>query len=277
MFAAKPRMYGTIGPARNPMGMRNPDLSGQIMLIVRIVGVSKAAAPENVDMTFSTRSLDLGEPAKTKKNDTYSVRAKVVEDLQKLAAWDATRSKAEEFVALASKDGWEPAVARFNDLYGKQAKEDPNDPNVFMLSPLAGLRRISDAQLQTIARQAVGSRIGAMVFDQTDLEKRLVDQLFALVPPDESSAPDLPKVVEFKPGQCFYAVKSLSARWLDQQQYEQRKPILLQREDSMQMQTLAVTHFNPANILKRMNFRFVQETPADKDKGKTEQKTKGAT
>jgi hypothetical protein len=277
MFATKPRLYGTIGPARNPMGMRSPDLSGQVMLIARIAGVSKAAEPENPDVTFSTKTVDLGQPPKSKKQDVYSVKAKVTEDLQKLAAWDTTRAKAEEFVALASKDGWEPAISKFNDLYGKQAKEDPNDPNVFRLDPLAGLRRIPNVQLQIIAAQGTGSPMGTTMLDQAEVEKRLVDQLFALVPPDATSAPNMPQVLEFKPGQCFYAVKSLSARWLDQQQYERRKPMLLQREDAVQMQSLAIVHFNPGNILKRTNFRFAQETPAEKDKDKAGQKSKDAT
>jgi len=53
--------------------------------------------------------------------------------MQSLAAWDTTKARTQEFVTLATQEGWDPASAKFNDLYGKQAKEEPNDPNVFKL------------------------------------------------------------------------------------------------------------------------------------------------
>jgi hypothetical protein len=254
IFAQHPRMFTTIGPASDPMGVMGSDLSGQIMLVAKIVGVSKAAEPENLDVSFSTKTLDPGDtPAK--KDNTYSVREKVTQDLQKVAAWDTTRSKAEEFVALASKEGWDPAIAKFNDLYGKQAKEEPNDPNVFKLDRLNDLQRISNAQLQVVATQTLGNPAAAVIANQTRVEKQLVDQFYSLVPANADSAPTMPQVLEFKPGQSFYAVKSVSVKWLNQQQYDSMKGMLLQQEDYIQTQNLAVVHLNPANILKRMNFR----------------------
>jgi hypothetical protein len=277
LFAAKPRMYATIGPIRNSAAMRSDDLSGQIMMVARIVGANKAGEPENLDVTYSTKTLDLGEPAKAKKDQTYSVKQQVTKDLQMLAAWDATRAKAEEFVALASKEGWEPASAKFNDLYGKQAKEAPNDPNVFSLTPMTTLRRMPSVELQTIAVQAAGSPVGLTDVYRAEVEKRRIDLLFSLVPPDATSAPNMPQVVEFKPGQSFYAIKSISAHWLSQQQYDLGKATLLQWEDNAQMQGLAVAHFNPGNILKRTNFRYAKamEPKTEAEPGATKQKSKG--
>lgn len=254
MFAQHPRMFTTIGPVSDPVGAMSSDLSGQIMLVARITGVHKVAEPENLGVVFSTKTLDLGDtPAK--KDNTYSVREKATQDVQTLAAWDTTRSKAEEFVALASKDGWDPAIAKFNELYGKQAKEEPNDPNVFKLDRLNDLQRISNAQLQVVATQTVGNPAAAVIANETRVEKQLVDQFYSLIPANADSAPKMPQVLEFKPGQSFYAVKSVSARWLNQQQYESMKGMLLQQEDYIQTQNLAVVHFNPANILKRMKFK----------------------
>jgi hypothetical protein len=259
MFAQPARMHTTIGPASDPMGAANPDLSGQIMLVARIIGVQKAETPQNLDVIFSTKTIDLGD-ATPHKDNVFSVREKVMQDAQKVAAWDTTRSKAQEFVALASKEGWEPAIAKFNALYGKQAKEDPNDPNVFKIDRLNDLQRISNAQVQIVAAQTVGNPAAAMIADQTRVEKQLADQFFSLVPANVDSAPNMPQAMEFKPSQSFYAVKDASVRWLNQQQYESMKGMLLQQEDYVQMQNLAVVHFNPANILKRMNYRAVDQT-----------------
>jgi hypothetical protein len=266
MFAPSARMYFTLGPASDPMSRTNLDLAGQIMMVARIVGVSKAAEPENLDMRFSTRTLDLGEAAEP--NDaTYSVREKVTEDLQQLAAWDTTRSRAEELVALASQEGWDPAVAKFNDLYGKQAKKDPNDPNIFKLDTLNGLQRMSDAQLQVIAAQVASNPASATVLDEARVEQRFIDRLYSLVPADADSAPGMPQVLEFKPNQSAYALKSVSVKRLTLQQYEKMKGTMLQQEDYTQSQSLAVVHFNPANILKRMNFSLTQESSQATDKG----------
>jgi hypothetical protein len=135
----------------------SPDLSGQVMMVVKITGIAKAAEPENLNVTFGAQTIDVGDKSAKKKDDIYAVREKVTDDVRSLAAWDATRSRADEFVALAQKEGWEPAIAKFNDLYGKQAKEDPNDPNVFKLDNLNGLQRISNAQLQVVATQTLGN------------------------------------------------------------------------------------------------------------------------
>jgi hypothetical protein len=265
MFAQAPRMHTTIGPARDPMLAMSPDLSGQIMMVVKITGVARAAEPENLNVTFGAQTIDVGDPSAKKKDDIYSVREKVTQDVRNLAAWDTTKSKAEEFVALAQKEGWDPAVARFNDLYGKQAKEDPNDPNVFQLDQMNGLQRISDAQLAVIATQTIGNPAAATVANETQAEKQLVDKFYSRVPANANSAPNMPQILEFKPGQCFYAIKSLSAKWLNQQRYDSMKGMLLQQEDFIQTQNLAVVHFNPANILKRMNYRPARppEEPAN--------------
>ncbi len=276
MFAQPPRMHTTIGPASDPMVTMSPDLSGQIMMVVRISGVSKAAEPESLDVAFSTRMIDIGDKS-AKKKDEYSVREKVTEDVQKLAAWDTTQGKAQEFLALAQKEGWEPAVAKFNDLYGKQAKEDPNDPNVFKLDRLNDLQRISNAQLQVVATQTIGNPAAAVIANETQVEKQLTDRFYSLVPANADSAPNMPQVLEFKPSQSFYAIKSVSVKWLNQQQYESMKGMLLQQEDFMQTQNLAVVHFNPANILKRMNYRPAQPVEDTAKKEDTaEQKSKDA-
>ena len=275
MFAQTARTHATIGPASDPMVTMSPDLSGQIMLVARISGVSKASEPENYSVTFSTRTLNLGDTS-AKKKDEHSVREKVTQDVQKLAAWDAAKGKAQEFVALAQKEGWDPAIAKFNDLYGGQAKEDPNDPNVFKLDRLNDLQRISNVQLQVVATQTIGNPAAATIASETRVEKQLVDRFYSLVPDNADTAPNLPQVIEFKPSQSFYAVKNITVRWLNQQQYESMKGMLLQQEDFMQTQNLAAVHFNPANILKRMNFRLARPEESAQKADAAEKKSKDA-
>ena len=230
------------------------------MMVARIVGVQKAGEPENLDVMFSTRTLELGQSVEP-KDEIYSVREKVIEDLQKLAAWDTTRARAEEFVVLASQEDWDPAIAKFNELYGKQAKQDPNDPNVFKLDYLAGVQRVSLAQVQTIAAETHGVAARAAILRRVQIQRQLVDRLYSLVPVDTESAPRMPQILEFKASQSFYVLKNVSVRRLDRQQYEKAKGRLLMRADNIQTQSVAAAHFNPANILKRMYFRSAEGVP----------------
>lgn len=259
-------MYRSIGPAQDPAAATASDVSGQIMALVRVVEARPAGPPEGLDTTFSTRTLGLGEVA-DEENDLYSVREQVIENVRMQAAWDTTRSKTAEFAALASENGWEQAVDEFNKLYGEQAKADPNDPNAFSLDQLVGVQRISSEQLTAIEAQAANNPAAAAFVERLANERRFVDRLFALVPPDSNSLPEAPVVLEFPPDQSVYCLKSVSIQRLTQDRFRQMKGMLLRREQYTASQNLAMVHFTPENILERMQFEFIEESvmPAQDD------------
>jgi hypothetical protein len=275
MFAQPPRLYASIGPAQDPMATMAPDFGDGVVALMRVTQARKAAEPENPGVTFSTRALSLGETSDDEET-TFSVREKVLEDWRKLAAWDTTKSRAQEFVDLASKDGWDRAVAAFNERYGEQAKADPNDPNVFTVQQEIGLQRISSDQLQVLAARTTGSPVAEDILNEAKAERQFIDRLYALVPPDAETPAKLPDILEFKPTQSVYCLKDVSVQRLTQQQYQAMKGMLLRQEEYRQSQSLAAVHFNPANILKRTRFEPVteaQEQPADQDQQEAEETT----
>lgn len=266
-------IYASVGPARDPMLATVPDLSGQIMMIARVVDVQKAAAPGNLDVAFSTRTVAL-DGAADARSQSFSAREEVIKDLRKLAAWDITKGKAEEFLAAAQKDGWDKAVAQFNQVYGAKAKAEPNDPNVFKLDRFNGMQRIRNEDLQVLAAQVANNPVGQLVLNEARVEGQLADQLYALAPADRDAPPQTPKIVEFKPNQSYYCLKSLAREYLSREEFQKMKGMILLREEHNQVQSLAAVHLNPANILKRMNFKFARQAdqPAE---DKTGQKSKG--
>lgn len=262
MSVPEVQRFRSIGPVRDLSAASGPNLSDQIMALVRIVAIEPTAPPENLDVTYSKRTLRVGDAAPD-DHSIDSVREKVVEDLRKLAAWNTTKTRAQEFVALAVENGWDDAVAEYNDLYGEQAKEDPNDPNVFELQYLTGLQRFSAEQLQVIATQAAANPAAPEYLRQLKIERRFVDRLHSLIPPDNDELADVPLVMEFKPDQSYYCLRSLSIQRVNQEQFESIRPMLLSREEHAESQSLATVHLNPDNILKRMDFRFAEQiTPA---------------
>jgi hypothetical protein len=289
----KPRMYENIGPAR--------DILGRIVAIVRVIDTEKASEPESINQTFDVSKSSFettddqtnqgdpnGPPEKDlETQDVYSVKEKVTEDLKRLAAMDATKKKAEEFIALVVKDGWESTIEKFNELYGQQGRQDESDPNElsdpnainafdesFKLENSTNLQRISRETIGRLTVQSEGNP-GAPLFvneaqkwlsvNDAKIEGQFIGRLYSLVPPDSNSVDALPLIMEFKPDMSYYCLKEIRVRRVVREEYEQMKPIQVYREEYLQFQSLAAVHFGPENILKRTNFRWVdeEEQPAD--------------
>ena len=271
LYMQRPRMYESIGPAKDVLG-ETKNASGQIMALVRLIDVQKAREPESIDVSFSTRTLEL-EPAKQPENKSiHSVRDKVIEDLKRLAVLDATKNKAQEFIGLAAKDGWDIAIKKFNELYGKESggknnSPDVNDPNVFRLEGRKNLRRIPSSRLEILAAQTAGNPVARLILDEARAEGQFIDQLYLLVPQDSNTVKSgySGLVLEFKPNLSFYCLKNVSVRRLSQEEYQTIKARRVNREEEVQSQSLAAVHFNPDNILKRMNFRPAKGKPRTVD------------
>ena len=242
--------------------------AGGIMAMVRVIDAQKAAEPESIDQTYSTSSIKFDPNEEKAGENIYSVKEKVTEDLKKLAVLDATKSKAEEFVAMAKKDGWASTINKFEKLYGQLQQRDQNDPNAFRLQNYPDMRRISRANLETVSLQGQGDPMTSFYLNESKVNKQFVDQLYSLVPPDNDTAGTLPLVMEFMPDLSFYVVKSISVKRLFKEDFDKMKATRLFREDYNQSQSLAVIHFNPENILKRMNFKPAksEEETADPNK-----------
>ncbi len=262
--AVEPQMYEMMGPLENPMAMQSADMSNYIMAAARIVSAEPAAAPESLDTTYSIKTLRVGNLTSDQEDETYSVREKVAEDVKILAAWETTKNKAQEFVELAAKDGWEDATKKFNELYGPQATSDPNDPNVFDSQNLYGRRRISTDRLDLMATQFDSFPGSAELIRQRKIDARFTARLFDQAP-ETPRAAQSPKVMEFKPEQSFYCIKNITVNPLNQQQFTNMKGRLLSIQSHTETQSLAAVHLNPQNIIKRMNFKWSPKVLKDNE------------
>ena len=276
----RPKMYENMGTIRT---IENE--AAQIVAIMRVIAAERAVEPEGIDQAFSTKTLALEQAqdqvsrddpnlAPDANSDTpkiYSIREKVIEGLKKLAAMDTTKSKAEEFIDLVATDpnyGWDIANRKFNELYGQQAKADPNDPDIFELQYLTNRQRISAKTIETLATQAAGKPATRLFVneaqqwlsvDEANVERQFIDRLYSLVPQDSNSIETTPLIMEFRPTMSYYVIKNVSVRRVDQAQYARIKPLQVYREEHTQSQSLAAVYFNPEGIVKRLDFRLLDE------------------
>jgi hypothetical protein len=268
---SKPVMYGNIGPVT--------DIRGRIMAIVRVIDAQKASEPESIEQSFSTRTLEFAPEQDLQTEDVYSVKAKVVDDLKRLAAMDVAKKRAEDFIALASKEGWESTIEKFNTLYGQNDAPGESEPNTaqdidnpFKLESLTDIKRISREAIGRLALQSRGNP-GSTWFvnevkkwlsvGEAKVQRQFIDQIYALVPQDSNSVVSLPRPLEFKPDMSCYCIKEIRIRRVVREEYEQLKPLKVYSQDHIQSQSLAAVHFNPENILKRMGFRWAESRQAE--------------
>ena len=89
--------------------------------------------------------------------------------------------------------------------------------------------------------------------------KILNDRLYDLIGEGKNAANDINTVMEFKPAAGFYVVKDVTKTELTIEEYLKNKPYMAFEIDSAQGAALAIIHFAPENITKRMNFEPVRD------------------
>ena len=99
---------------------------------------------------------------------------------------------------------------------------------------------------------------------------RLINKLYALLPEGAVTAQKLQKIVEFKPQCSYYVVQSISRHPVSYTEYAANKVPMSFSEEFIQSQSLALTHFIPENLIKRMNYRPKRPKEPSEPNSKTE-------
>lgn len=262
-----PKIYETIGPVFDPMT--------QLAALIRVVDVKDAVVPAGFGFTFSVAKVNLEQPDAGADEQVYSTRQKVVEDLNIIAAMQSAKEKADEFLTLAQEEGWDKAVDEFNRQY---PPDGPDEPNNFGSTSWTDLKQPSpdiDAAIVARNRGTVG---GHLAIGAHNRDKMILDTLFSIVPFQQSTPPQLPVTVEVIPDHSYYCVKSLSINRVDRDEYDRTKTLVAYQHDRLEGLSLSIVHFNPENILERMNFRLITKPkqPAEPNEPEAEnQKTPG--
>ncbi len=251
---SKPRMYETIGPLTD-LRAQYSGYSGKITALVRATAAQKARVPDSVDYTSSIATIKLDKAES--EQDRYSVKEKVINDLKKLATVDTTRKKARQFIKYADANGWAGAVDEFNKSYAPGEPNAAGGRQATLRLMNTALTRISDIDLQTVTVRNEGDPMARTFINRRTLESRLTEKLYSLLPPDSNSLETVPTIIEFAPGMSFYCIKNLNIERLYRRDYDRIRAQLAYAEDFRRSQVLAAVHYNPENILKRMNFRLV--------------------
>jgi hypothetical protein len=255
-----PRLYENIGPLRDVYEMTE-GYSGKNMMLVRIIEAEKAAEPASINEKINNRNVRFDWKGEAK--DINTVKELVIDDLKRLAAMDKTGEKAGQFAQMAARDGWDTAIDKFNELYGDQTgKKDANTitkKGPFRLITRTGFRKVPEEVLFTYDIRRQGDPMARNIINRMKVEGILIDKLCSVLPDDANSLASAGAVVEIKPVMGYYCLKDLVVHLLYEGQYERIKARLIINNKFADAQSLAAVHYNPKNIMKRMNFSLVKE------------------
>ena len=150
----------------------------------------------------------------------------------------------------------------------KSAEDGSKNLKTFEIQHLDGVTRISQADIE-LTRLHIAYVPGMeKALNQSIIYSLMIDAFYSHLKDNQTEANDVPLVIDFKPKLDCYAVKSLRRNPATTQDYEQSRQQTAFREDYMQSQSMALEHFMPDNIIKRLNFKPAYEPnkPAEKTK-----------
>jgi hypothetical protein len=256
-----PLLYENIGPLKDGREVML-GYSGRNMMLARVIEAEKAAEPQSINEKINKQTVVFGEQPTIEENES-SVRDIVVEDLKRFAARYIARTRSREFIREANETGWDAAIEKFNDLYRKTVAKAENDANAvqkpFSLQSRTGRRRISEAQLAALASRYKGDPMGRNLLERAKDERIFMNELYALVPEDANTLAGPGAIMEYKPEMSYYCVKNITIHRLSEDEFDRIKAASAVDEESRKMQALAAVYYNPANIVKRMNFSVIKE------------------
>ncbi len=252
----RPRMYENIGPINN--------FFDKTMALLRVIHAEKPTEPTDINYISDKTGLEFLEKSQDEDTQkTQPLKELVEEDLKKLKAMATARSVAEQFLKLAQAGDWDEVIEEFNNRYAPKDKQKDLTQQTIKLQNFTELRRISNQNIAVTRLNNDDSAAARSSLHQHIKSQNLIDRFFALLPEGKTSPEKLPLIMELKSQTSFYVIKNISRKLTSREEYEREKIISAYREDTGQSQSLAVIHFTPENIIKRMKFRWAGAKQSD--------------
>ncbi|MFZ9023837.1 MAG: hypothetical protein ACO3BO_03730 [Anaerohalosphaeraceae bacterium] len=249
------RVWENLGPLSGGYYSEEDSKFYRLMALVRVVGVKEAAVPVDVNTTFDTRGIVLGEPT-AEEDTTFSLAEQVKEDIRLLAAMDAAKARANELTRRINGQDWDEAIADYNSEYtadGQQIKLDGVQQQL----------RISQAEVAMAKQIMLQSPASAQYLLQRIISSMLTDRLYALLPEDAETTGPIKTVLAFEPQTACYVVKEVVRQPATTADYLDNKAQTALQLSVTEAAGLALVHFGPENILERMAYEPKRQEEAD--------------
>ena len=248
---AKPKMWLTLGPMKDRF-----DQYGSSSALVRVVKVEKEFEPQDLTLTYNKAdaSVSKDKPAE----QLFVLKDVVARDVKRLKAVALAKARADEFAASIGDQAWDKAIEAYNTKYIKA-----DDPGAFTqrlrMDRLSERARSADSDIRRMAALVQGEPSMQRFYkDMVQTNQQLI-VFNSLLPADKTEADNLKTVVEFKPAAQWLVVKKIARTQPTKDEYRKSKAAAAYQIDAMQSDGLALIHFDPDNLRKRMQFVRTKE------------------
>ncbi len=252
---AVPKMYVTFGPLANTMN--------DIMAIVRVVEAADSAVPADIGFSYQKNLPEILESS-GKQDKTFVLKDVVAKDCKKIQGLKVAEQTAKEFLETVKKQSWDAALEKINASYGKKTGSEPNK-KTFAIQTWNDRSRVSQMDIEVTKMKASGLPGLTNLVNQSVIYGKLMDTFYRRYEDMQTKNEKPPIIINFEPQFSCYAVKSLTCTFGTIENYEKLRQQLAFQQDYIDSQSMAIEHFMPDNILKRLNLRPAREPnkPAD--------------
>lgn len=261
------RVWENIGPLSGGYYSEEDSKFYRLMALVRVVGIKEAAAADDVNTTFDTKGIVIGEQA-TEDAASFSLAEQVKNDIRLLAAMDAAKVRTDELAGQISGQGWEAVIKDYNSKYAKDAEpaaeEDAANSQRIELGSVQQQLRISHAEIELAKRIMLENPAAAQYLGQRIISSMLTDRLYALLPEGAETTGKIQTILAFEPQATCYVVKEVIRQPATIADYLDNKAQTALQLNATESAGLALIHFGPENILERMAYQPQrQDEPED--------------
>jgi hypothetical protein len=253
---AKPKMYVSIGPLANR--------TGTIMAMARVIETAGSAVLADINFSYKKNLPPPLTEDRQEEPNVFNLKETITQDCRKLAAFETARLEANKFIEFAKGQDWEKAIEKFNSLY--PPTDSSKGLKTFEIQHMDTTARIPRASIELIKLHTAYIPGTEQALNKSIVRGLMIDAFYSHLKDNQIEANDVPLVIEFKPQLDCYAVKSLRRNPATLRDYEQTKQRTAFMEDYRLSQSMALEHFMPENIFKRLNFKSTYEPnkPAEK-------------
>jgi hypothetical protein len=255
-----PRIWETIGPMKGYHYSETANKAAYVTVICRVIDVKPASEPEMIDLTYNTAGIAFDDVKADQK--VFDLKKQIVEDLQKQAAMETAKARADEFKQMVAKSNWDAAIKEYSTKY---APADPNNVDAGKFKEL----KLETFNQQVIAGQSDIEMMHRIMLDDPSRAKMVREQIiknsrnkvfFAFLG-EKNETGVISEIFEYKPDMAYYVVKDVTLKSATMEDYLKSKGFAAMRATLTDASAMSLIHFNPTGIQKRLNY-----TPLNREK-----------
>jgi hypothetical protein len=246
------RTWQNIGPFSGGFYSQQHNKYQRLMVLTRVIDIAEAQTPESMDLTYDTSGIRIFAD-QPETDTTFSLREQVKEDVLLQRAMDEVKTRAETLAQLVKDQGWDQGVTTYNETY---------DPDV-NIDSLRQQQRIAAAEMAAMRQHMQDNPLLGRRLQTQIINGMLTNKLHSLLPSEGESSGVIQQVVAFEPQTAYYVVKQVDRKPATVEDYLENKAITALQLNSAQSMELVFVHFNPKNILERMDYTLETQDPEE--------------